>query len=124
MSERNPALTVLFCPNESTKCLFRCPIEPIAEKFKHMRILFKYLFLNYVLTMVTICPKCHKRAWKPYRFVIKGKSGKNYAYLVYRHNEKKRHTPRKCYVAIKGQARKKTPARSKKSRSSSKSRKR
>ncbi len=57
--------------------------------------------------MVTICPKCHKRAWKPYRFVIKGKSGKNYAYLVYRHNEKKRHTPRKCYVAIKGAAAKK-----------------
>jgi hypothetical protein len=51
--------------------------------------------------MVTICPKCGKKAWKPYKFVIKGKSGKNYAYLVYRHNEKKRHTPRKCYVAQK-----------------------
>ncbi len=49
--------------------------------------------------MVTICPKCGKKAWKPYKFVIKGKSGKNYTYLVYRHNEKKRHTPRKCYVA-------------------------
>jgi len=51
--------------------------------------------------MVTICPKCGKKAWKPYKFVIKGKSGKNYTYLVYRHNEKKRHTPRKCYVAQK-----------------------
>jgi hypothetical protein len=51
--------------------------------------------------MVTICPKCHKKAWKPYKFVIKGKSGKNYTYLVYRHNEKKRHTPRKCYIAQK-----------------------
>ncbi len=51
--------------------------------------------------MVTTCPKCHKRAWKPYKFVIKGKGGRSYAYLVYRHNEKKRHTPRKCYVAIK-----------------------
>lgn len=67
--------------------------------------------------MVTICPKCHKRAWKPYRFVIKGKSGKNYAYLVYRHNEKKRHTPRKCYVAIKGAAAKKKSAKSRPSRS-------
>ncbi len=51
--------------------------------------------------MVTTCPKCGKKAWKPYKFVIKGKSGKNYTYLVYRHNEKKRHTPRKCYVAQK-----------------------
>jgi hypothetical protein len=51
--------------------------------------------------MVTICPKCGKKAWKPYKFVIRGKSGKNYTYLVYRHNEKKRHTPRKCYVAQK-----------------------
>lgn len=51
--------------------------------------------------MVTTCPKCGKKAWKPYKFVIKGKSGKNYTYLVYRHNEKKRHTPRKCYVSQK-----------------------
>ena len=31
--------------------------------------------------MVTVCPRCHKKAWKPYRFVIKGKSGKSYTYL-------------------------------------------
>jgi hypothetical protein len=52
--------------------------------------------------MVTTCPRCGKQAWKPYKFVIKGKSGRSYTYLVYRHNEKKRHTPRKCYVALKG----------------------
>ena len=54
---------------------------------------------RYALTMVTICPKCGKKAWRPYKFVIKGNGGRNYTYLVYRHNEKKRHTPRKCYVA-------------------------
>ena len=72
--------------------------------------------------MVTTCPKCHKRAWKPYKFVIKGKGGRSYAYLVYRHNEKKRHTPRKCYVAIKT---KKAPAKKAKAKvRTSKSRKR
>jgi hypothetical protein len=75
--------------------------------------------------MVTICPKCGKKAWKPYKFVIKGKSGKNYTYLVYRHNEKKRHTPRKCYVAQKKAKPKVTAKKSAKSSSSrSKSRKR
>lgn len=64
--------------------------------------------------MVTICPKCHKKAWKPYRFVIKGKSGKNYTYLVYRHNEKKRHTPRKCYVAQKKKTARSTSSTKKK----------
>ena len=67
--------------------------------------------------MVTICPKCGKKAWKPYKFVIKGKSGKNYTYLVYRHNEKKRHTPRKCYVA---QRKKSARASSTKRKSASK----
>ena len=70
--------------------------------------------------MVTICPKCGKKAWKPYKFVIKGKSGKNYTYLVYRHNEKKRHTPRKCYVAQKKgkpkSAAKKAPGTSRRSK--------
>ena len=72
--------------------------------------------------MVTICPKCGKKAWKPYKFVIKGKSGKNYTYLVYRHNEKKRHTPRKCYVAQRKKAvrasstKKKTASKSKSKR--------
>ncbi len=75
----------------------------------------------YALKMVTICPRCGKKAWKPYKFVLKGNSGKNYTYLVYRHNEKKRHTPRKCYVAqrpkrVLGKAQKK-------GRSGSKSRK-
>lgn len=51
--------------------------------------------------MVTICPKCGKRAWRPYRFMIRGSSGRKYTYLVYRHKEKGRHTPRKCYVAQK-----------------------
>ncbi len=67
--------------------------------------------------MVTICPKCHKKAWKPYKFVIKGKSGKNYTYLVYRHNEKKRHTPRKCYVAQRKKPTRPTAARKKGSKS-------
>jgi hypothetical protein len=71
--------------------------------------------------MVTICPKCGKKAWKPYKFVIKGKSGKNYTYLVYRHNEKKRHTPRKCYVA---QRKKPVRTTAKKKSTKSKSRRR
>jgi hypothetical protein len=74
--------------------------------------------------MVTICPKCGKKAWKPYKFVIKGKSGKNYTYLVYRHNEKKRHTPRKCYVAQKKAKPKQLAKKISKSSSRAKSRKR
>ena len=48
----------------------------------------------------TKCPKCNKLAWKPYRQNIKSNDGKTYSYLVYRHNERTRRTPRKCYSRI------------------------
>jgi hypothetical protein len=66
--------------------------------------------------MVTVCPRCRKKAWKPYKFVIKGKSGKKFTYMVYRHNEKGRHTPRKCYVAQKRKKPKAARQKKKKSR--------
>lgn len=49
---------------------------------------------------ITVCPKCHKAAWRPYLMRVRGKYGATYSYLVYRHPDGRRHTPRKHTVKI------------------------
>lgn len=47
-----------------------------------------------------VCPKCGKESWTPYRAKVKNFYGTTYAYLVYRHPDGRRRTPRKCTVRI------------------------
>ena len=46
----------------------------------------------------TICPKCHKPSWKPYVMKTTNFYGTEYRYLVYRHPDGRRRTPRRCTV--------------------------
>jgi hypothetical protein len=48
----------------------------------------------------TICPKCGKPSWAPYTMKVVGKYGQTYSYLVYRHPDGWRATPRKHTVKI------------------------
>lgn len=57
-----------------------------------------------------ICPKCQRAFWSPYRMTVKGKGKleivngepvlRPYVYLVFRHPDGRRHTPRKCTVRV------------------------
>jgi hypothetical protein len=51
----------------------------------------------------TICPKCKKESWKPYIMKTRNFYGTPYEYMVYRHPDGRRRTPRKCTVRIVGQ---------------------
>jgi hypothetical protein len=52
----------------------------------------------------TICPKCGRPSWAPYVMPVKGKYGQVYRYLVYRHPDGRRKTPRKHTVKLEGEA--------------------
>jgi hypothetical protein len=47
-----------------------------------------------------ICPKCHRAAWAPYKMQVTKKYGQTYVYLVFRHPDGRRHTPRKCTIRV------------------------
>ena len=47
-----------------------------------------------------ICPKCHRASWAPYKMKVAKKYGQVYEYLVYRHPDGRRHTPKKCTVKV------------------------
>lgn len=44
----------------------------------------------------TVCPRCGKPSWAPYVMKVVGKYGRVYEYLVFRHPDGRRRTPKKC----------------------------
>jgi len=48
--------------------------------------------------MIVKCPKCGRKAWRPYLMTVVRKENERYTYKVYRHPDGRRKTPRKCTV--------------------------
>jgi|BEDMetMinimDraft_2_1075160.scaffolds.fasta_scaffold07905_1 hypothetical protein len=46
-----------------------------------------------------ICPKCGKDAWSPVLERKIGRKGNVYFYLAYRHLDRRKNAPAKCYIS-------------------------
>lgn len=46
-----------------------------------------------------ICPKCGKNSWSPVLERKIGRKGQVYYYLAYRHLDRRKNAPAKCYLS-------------------------